>query len=92
MCNVIISLYFSVVYLNILIAFITDMNGRYLNIRKSVLLVAEIIFVWVTAPTKRGKSVIFKMVPVYNWWENYAFNISYNLKLPILHICVGSTF
>jgi hypothetical protein len=45
MCSAIINLYFSVVYLNILITFIVGMNGRYFSIRKSVLLVAEIIFV-----------------------------------------------
>jgi hypothetical protein len=44
------------------------MNGENLIIRESVLHVVEIIFVWVTAPTKRGKSTFtFKMVSDFNW-------------------------
>lgn len=46
--------------------FFMGMNGRYFNIRKSVLLAVQIIFVWITASTEKGKSFTFKMVLGYN--------------------------
>jgi hypothetical protein len=66
-CNVIINLYFFVVYLNILITFIMGMNGRYFNIRKPLFHVQIIICVCVAASTKRGKSVTLKTISDYNW-------------------------
>jgi hypothetical protein len=42
------------------------MNGRYFTIRKSALHVAQMIFVWITASIKTGKSLTFKMILGYN--------------------------